>query len=202
VSEFELTPVRVWTLNSEGEPALYTSDVTVSGSAALLAADVAPKWNALVQLADAAGWNMVLVNSMFRTASYQEMLNRRSPGTAASMDRSYHQAGRAFDLSISGMRARYPDFSLSRFEKMANSVGFYRPIPESEPWHFDTNDAGNRSGSSDTFGSIKEAIAAVGNLSTQAFSALGTVSGPGKVAGVLVLASLAWLALNRKGVLS
>ena len=195
-----LVQVRAWTFGNSGN--LIPFPNTSGNSLAVLASDVAPKWNKLSDLSASKGWTKIVVNSMFRTASYQAQLVVSKPGVASAVDKSYHQAGRAFDLSTTAMRSLYPNFSITEFERMANAVGFFRPIPKTEPWHFDTNDAGNRSTSTNSFPSIREAISAVGNLSTQAFSAVASAPLSTKIggaSGLLLVAGLVMLAKQSKG---
>lgn len=188
-----LVPITAYSRRSSG--ALVPFPTGPGDYRAVMASDVAGSFQHLTQLAASKGWPKLIVNDVWRSAGAQIQAKVDKPSLAAAVDKSYHQAGRAFDLSITGMQATYPNFNIVAFEKLANVAGFYRPVANTEPWHFDTNDAGRSSSVDNTFGSIHDAIAAVGNLSTQAWQAVASAPAGAVAAGGVGVAVAVGLAI-------
>jgi len=137
----------------------------------LLAADVAPKWSAWRErVRQMYGWEILIAppnsgnytRAIFRTPADQSAL--QTTGTAAALDASPHQAGRAVDVDLYGMAALYPGFSETALVDAARVAGMFQRVA-GEPWHFDDNPRA-------IFGDTNAAIKAVGNTTAQVLAAI------------------------------
>jgi hypothetical protein len=143
----------------------------------VLAQDFAEKWITWRELArKEKGWELLLsapasgtyTRAMFRTPEDQAAMDAAAPDSAASVDASPHQAGRAVDLSINDMQATYSNFNYNELVQLANAAGIDARLRNSsppEPWHFDDNPR-------QLFGTTLAAVDAIGNTSAQVAQAL------------------------------
>lgn len=144
----------------------------VNPANALLAEDFAPKWNAWRAAAkERYGWELLIsppedgdyTRAMFRSPQDVAYVLEHYPTTAASMDRSTHQAGRAVDLDLLGMSTIYPNYSYTQLVNLAKEFGIFNRVYQlnkTEPWHFDDNPAV-------IYGTQELAVDAVGNTLAQ-----------------------------------
>lgn len=160
----ELVPVNAYFLSWGNIQLLSDGD-------RLAASDFAPKWEKWRTLArEKYGWEILIEpggRAFFRTP--QDQQNLVDEGfSAAPMDSSAHQAGRAVDVDLSGMTATYSNFNYDALVELAEQAGISNrvfKINGTEPWHFDDNPAS-------LYGSTKAAIEAIGNTFNQVAAAV------------------------------
>lgn len=164
-----LVPVAAYFLKSGGP-------VLLDAANRIAAEDFAQKWKTWRGLAQIEkGWELLIepgagsdyTRAFFRTAADQQYLIDAGYD-AAGVDASAHQAGRAVDLDLSGMKATYSNYDYDALVDQARRAGITNRIYQlngSSPWHFDDNPAG-------LFGSTYAAIEQVGNLFNQVAAAV------------------------------
>jgi len=162
----QLVPVTAFYIDAAGDL------VAANPLNALAASDWAPKWERARQIAtQEQGWELLIsppssgdyTRAFFRTPDDQNYLDNAGAATAASVDGSAHQAGRAVDLDLVGMQDSYSNYDYNTLVGIMKRAGLYNRVYQAngtEPWHFDDNPAS-------IFGSTKAAIQAIGNLSSQ-----------------------------------
>lgn len=182
---------------------------------ALLAEDVAPRWEAWRNEANARGWELLIsppaagdyTRAMFRTPEDAVAIAGSATVTAAAVDAGAHQAGRAVDLDLAGM-ASYPGYNYAELVAMAERHGFTNRVYKlngTEPWHFDDNPV-----VTGLFPTMRAAVEAIGNTTAQVAAAVAAgfdtpqmaavkaaLSSPWALAAVLALGAAAW-AMTRK----
>lgn len=93
--------------------------------------DVVASFERIQRGVKAAG-GLLVISDMFRHRGVQAEAHRRKPILAAPAGRSFHEAGLAFDFSLTDLGIPY-----SRFERICMEAGWRtgRSWFRSEPWH-------------------------------------------------------------------
>jgi hypothetical protein len=144
-----------------------------------MADDLAGAWESWRQdAASSKGWELFIsppssgdyTRAIFRTPADVQYLLDNGQATAASVDSSAHQAGRAVDLDLAGMAAAFPNYDYGQLVAMAARHGFKNRVyllNGSEPWHFDDDPVGRG-----IFATMRDAVDAIGNTSAQVAAAV------------------------------
>lgn len=167
-----LVPITAYYRDSSGSLA------KVQPFNALMAEDVAPKWAAFRAEAAGRGWELLIsppssgdyTRAIFRTPEDAQWLLDNGQVTAATVDNSAHQAGRAVDLDLGAMAQSYPSYNYGDLVAMAARHGLVNRVYKangSEPWHFDDDPVG-----AGIFSSMRAAVDAIGNTSSQVAAAV------------------------------